>query len=115
MSWIDFLDVTCGGERLREAKLRRLNQEAAVKKVSTQRIEDERIIIEALAERHADDIWLVDCPDCGVPSYWNQGSHATCRKCDADLSDLTDDAYTLADYWEWSPYPCDAQGERGER
>jgi hypothetical protein len=75
------------------------------------RIEDDPTIIEALKERHADDIWLVDCPTCGVPSYWNQGSHAECRICGRDLSNLTDDAYTLEDYWEYSPYPCDEPKE----
>ena len=78
-----------------------------------QRIEEDATIIAALRERRsADDIWLVDCPNCGVPSYWNEGSHANCRICGANLSDLTDDAYTLADYWEWAPYPCDEVKER---
>ena len=79
----------------------------------SQRIEEDATIIAALRERRsADDIWLVDCPNCGVPSYWNQGSYANCRICGADLRDLTDDAYTLADYWDWAPYPCDEGGER---
>lgn len=72
------------------------------------RIEEDPIVVAAIREgRHANDIWLVDCPNCGVPSYWNQGSHAGCRLCGADLSDLTDDAYTLEDYWDYAPYPCD--------
>ncbi len=80
----------------------------------SQRIEYDPTVMAAFREgRHANDIWLVDCPDCGVPSYWNQGSHAECRICGKDLSDLTDDsrgsdgAYTLEDYWSYAPYPCD--------
>ena len=71
-------------------------------------IEDDGTVIAALTEgRHADDIWLIDCPDCGVPSYWNQGSHCTCRECGRSISAYSDDAYTLADYWETANYPCD--------
>jgi hypothetical protein len=84
------------------------------------RIEDDKTIIAAIREgRHADDIYLLDCPWCGVPSYYNQGSHFTCRVCDRTVHVSDDDSgsatsvdademYTLADYWETAPYPCDA-------
>ena len=72
------------------------------------RPEDDPMVVAAICEgRHADDIMLVDCPNCGIPSYWNEGSHARCHKCGADLSDLTDDAYSLEDFWSYATYPCD--------
>ena len=85
------------------------------------RIDEDETVVAAIREgRHANDIWLLDCPYCGVPSYYNQGSHFTCRVCDrtigvADDDSLTnnqisaDDAYTLADYWEFEPYPPDTR------
>lgn len=72
------------------------------------RIEHDPTVMAAIREgRHAEDIWLVECPECGVPSYWNQGSHANCRICERDLSGFTDDAFTLNDYWDRATYPCD--------
>ena len=72
------------------------------------RIEDDETVIAALTEgRHASDIWLIECPDCGVPSYWNQGSHCTCRECDREIGRFYEDAYTLQDYWNFAPYPSD--------
>jgi len=55
--------------------------------------------------RAASDIWVVYCGDCKAWSYWNQGSHCTCRVCESDLPD--DEAITLEDYWVESAYPCD--------
>jgi hypothetical protein len=86
--------------------------------MSIPRIEDDETIREALKERHADDVYLLDCPYCGVPSYYNQGSHFTCRLCDRTMyvssddeeprkAPLAEDAYSLADYWETAPYPFD--------
>ena len=73
-----------------------------------QRPESDPMVIAALSElRAAEDIWLVDCPGCGWVSYWNEGSHASCRNCGKDLSDHTDEAHTLADYWLGATYPCD--------
>jgi len=71
--------------------------------------DDPNVIAAIRAGRHADDIWLIDCPICNTPSYWNQGSHATCanEKCGVDISYATDEAYTLEDFWFYSPYPCD--------
>lgn len=72
------------------------------------RIDEDETVVAALREgRHADDIWLMDCPYCGTASYWNQGSHFTCRECGSHKGSSTDDAYTLADYWETATYPCD--------
>lgn len=83
------------------------------------RIEEDETIIAAIQEgRHADDICLLDCPYCGVPSYYNEGSHFTCRICSRGFSVVDDDSgrntdvsiddmYTLADYWETAPYPND--------
>lgn len=72
------------------------------------RIEEDETVMAAIAEgRHADDIYLIDCPYCGIPSYWNQGSHCTCRKCGREIAHQSDDAYTLQDYWETAVYPCD--------
>lgn len=70
--------------------------------------EDDVNVLAALREgRHADDIALVECGDCGVYSYYNEGSHATCRRCGRVLIDATDDAITLADYWDSAKYPVD--------
>jgi hypothetical protein len=88
---------------------------------------DDPNVKEALAEGSApEDIQLLDCPACGVTSYYNQGSHFTCRVCgrgyavlcDADESIelettrstldedadslLADEAYSLADYTDAS-------------
>ncbi len=80
------------------------------------RPDEDPMVIAAIAEdrRPADDIWLIDCPACGWPSYWNQGSHASCRNCGEDLSGLTDEAYTLDAYWCDAEYPCD-ELERQQR
>lgn len=40
------------------------------------------LIRSLLKERPADDIQVMDCPVCGRMSYYNQGSHFTCRFCD---------------------------------
>lgn len=69
-----------------------------------------RSVVEALKTRTADDIWVMDCPQCGVTSYYNQGSHFSCRSCGAGFYCLSegeesdgracvycDDARTLAD------------------
>lgn len=74
------------------------------------RPEEDEMVIEALKEgRQAEDILLLDCPMCGWTSYWNEGSHATCRNCGCDLIALVDagEVFTLADYWTTAPYPCD--------
>lgn len=39
-------------------------------------------VIEALKERDASDIAVLDCPRCGEAGYYNEGSHFTCLKCD---------------------------------
>lgn len=69
-----------------------------------------RSVVEALKTRPADDIWVMDCPRCGVTSYYNQGSHFSCRGCNRTFYALSegeesdgrptvncDDARTLAD------------------
>lgn len=72
------------------------------------RIEEDETVVAALTEgRHANDIWLIDCPHCGIPSYWNQGSHCTCRECGREIGEHSDDAYTLEDFWNEAPYPMD--------
>lgn len=72
------------------------------------RPDEDPTVIEAISEgRHADDIYIIACPFCGCYSYWNQGSHADCRNCGANLYELTDEAITLEDYWTEAPYPCD--------
>lgn len=77
-------------------------------KLRFMRAEDDPDVIERLREgRSADDIYLIQCPRCGSHSYYNQGSHCGCKACDQDLSDLTDEAITLSDYWNDEPYPCD--------
>jgi len=44
---------------------------------------------EALKEgRPADDIAVLDCPECGRWGYYNQGSHFSCRFCDKTWSVL---------------------------
>lgn len=72
------------------------------------RIDEDEIVIAAISEgRHAWEIWLIDCPFCGIPSYWNEGSHCQCRECGRDIVEYSDDTYTLQDYWDYAPYPCD--------
>lgn len=38
-------------------------------------------VVAALKKRTPDDIAVMDCPKCGVTSYYNQGSHFSCRGC----------------------------------
>jgi hypothetical protein len=65
-------------------------------------------VIAAFREgRWVDDIWVIRCDGCGTWSYYNQGSHAECRTCERDLTDLIDDAITMEDYWSSAVYPCD--------
>lgn len=74
------------------------------------RADEDPTVIEAFAEgRAADDIWVIDCPECGWWSYYNEGSHATCRNCGRDLMPQVEagDAIRMEDYWCEAPYPCD--------
>jgi hypothetical protein len=72
------------------------------------RPDEDPMVIEALSDgRHAEDIYLVQCPWCDGFSYYNQGSHASCRICDRDLTPQIADTITLADYWYDTPYPTD--------
>jgi len=79
---------------------------------------DDPLVKSALkAGRDPSDIWLLDCPECDRASYYNQGSHFTCRFCDLGWHCITEDElgdddanaphrrcivlgeeYTLADY-----------------
>jgi hypothetical protein len=46
----------------------------------------------ALADgRPPEDIILIDCPDCGLPGHYNQGSHFTCRNCGEIFTCLTEE------------------------
>lgn len=70
-----------------------------------------RAVVEALKTRASDDIWILECPYCHVDSYYNQGSHFSCRSCGTTFYCLSegeahdgsrptvycDDARTLAD------------------
>lgn len=53
--------------------------------------------------RPPSDIMLIDCPECGEASYYNQGSHFTCRACDCGWAVISDDedppdrAYIMVD------------------
>lgn len=70
--------------------------------------EEDVNVMAAISEgRHADDIMLFDCPFCGAVSYYNEGSHATCRECEraADVDSEYFNCYSLAEYWEYRPYP----------
>ena len=43
-----------------------------------------------------------------------QGSHASCRNCDqTTLIAQTAEMYSLADYWDYVPYPCDEPSSAG--
>ena len=79
------------------------------------RPDEDPAVIAAIAEdrRPSTDIWIVLCPWDGWYSYWNQGSHANCRKCGRDLTGQTADAITLADYWDSAIYPCDEMETAG--
>jgi hypothetical protein len=61
---------------------------------------DSPMIREALKERPPEEISILHCDRCGSVAYYNDGSHATCVHCDADLDHLIDDAITLADHFE---------------
>lgn len=77
------------------------------------RPDNDPMVIAAIEEgRHADDIFLVECPWCGCHSYWNEGSHADCRNCKRDLTAQTVDAQRLEDYWDTAEYPCDEEARR---
>jgi hypothetical protein len=39
---------------------------------------DDAMVVEALKERRASDIALLECPRCGNLSYYNEGSHFSC-------------------------------------
>lgn len=47
-------------------------------------------VIDALQERPADDIMILDCPRCGKAGYYNQGSHFTCLHCDVTFATLSE-------------------------
>ena len=66
--------------------------------------------------RTPDDVYLIDCPNCGLAGYYNQGTHFTCRVCEAgyavvaDEEELlerpsinVDEAYPLSDYEAFDP------------
>ena len=71
--------------------------------------------------RDATDIFLIDCPGCGLAGYYNNGSHFTCRACGAGYACITDDEeapvdrpfivlgeeYTLEDYIDAEVYSED--------
>ena len=74
------------------------------------RADEDPMVIACFQEhRSADDIYVVDCPRCGWFSYYNEGSHATCRNCGKDLMPEVEagNAITMADYWSDAVYPCD--------
>lgn len=62
--------------------------------------------------RQPTDIWLIDCPNCGLAGYYNQGSHFICGGCGSGYACLCEeeepppdraflylgDEYTLEDY-----------------
>jgi len=50
-------------------------------------------VAEALKDRPASEVALIDCPHCGAQNYYNEGSHASCRLCERDLSHLLDDDF----------------------
>jgi len=74
------------------------------------------------AGRPPSDIAILECPDCGVEGYYNQGSHFYCRECKAGFSVVSededppvdrrylvlngDDFPTMLDEWEG----CDHEG-----
>lgn len=47
--------------------------------------------IEALKDRPATDIAVLECPKCGRLGYYNQGSHFSCRFCNATWHVCTED------------------------
>lgn len=47
--------------------------------------------------RDPSDIWLINCPACGQPSYYNQGSHFTCRLCQKGWVCITEEEEEPAD------------------
>ena len=54
-----------------------------------------------LAQEPPVDILVIDCPLCHRPSYYDGGFTDTCSCCGYyNLADHSDEAYTLADYYE---------------
>lgn len=49
------------------------------------------MIKEVLKERPADDIAVLNCPQCGGLSYYNEGSHFSCRFCEKTFYVLSED------------------------
>jgi hypothetical protein len=41
--------------------------------------------------RDAEDISVLNCPSCGTISYYNDGSHFTCRACGKSFRVLAED------------------------
>lgn len=78
------------------------------------RPESDPMVIAAFESgRHADDIYIVQCPWCSAWSYYNQGSHAECRSCERDLRAQIPEMITIADFWDDAPYPCDLADAEG--
>lgn len=49
----------------------------------------------------AEEILVVRCPTCGQMTYYDGGFTANCSCCGHyNLADLSDEAVTLADWWE---------------
>jgi len=49
----------------------------------------------------AEEILVVGCPGCGQMTYYDGGFTADCACCGYyNLADLSDEAVTLADWWE---------------
>jgi hypothetical protein len=77
------------------------------------------MVKEALQERPAEDIAVLNCPDCCKLGYYNQGSHFTCRFCNVTFLCISegeetpegrryltlDDHLTLADVSEFEEGP----------
>lgn len=48
----------------------------------------------------AEEILLIDCPHCGGISGYAGGFTQGCSWCGDDIARYSDEAYTLADYWQ---------------
>jgi len=49
---------------------------------------DSQIVKHALKLRPPNEVYLVDCDECGRQTYYNEGSQCFCEWCEADLTDL---------------------------
>jgi len=68
------------------------------------------MLLERLKEREPTEIALLECPNCGQHSYYNEGSTFYCRHCDRGYTVMGADELAEVGSPEWCqlrPVCCD--------